>query len=149
MIKRQTYIDATRDFVFTGSIGLYFELCKSKLWHSPTPVCTGIYKGHSHVHIFQLSEMLTGGEKRRGHSTGMYFSHKVKTLLTPHLFFECIAISYKHFALHSMTLQDGLWLMLILRCNGVRIDSCRQCLWRVHLLFVYPHSAQGCMDCIF
>ena len=67
--------------------------------------------------FFLLSGMLTDGEKWRSRSAGAYFVHKARTLLVPYLFFECLAILYKHFVLHSGSLTGGLWLMLTMRCN--------------------------------
>lgn len=67
--------------------------------------------------FFVLSGLLTDGEKWRGRSAGAYFVRKARTLLVPYLFFECIAILYKHFVLHSVSLLEGLRLMATVRCN--------------------------------
>lgn len=67
--------------------------------------------------FFVLSGLLTDGEKWRGRSVGAYFVRKARTLLVPYLFFECIAILYKHFVLHAVSLPEGLRLMATVRCN--------------------------------
>ena len=67
--------------------------------------------------FFLLSGMMTDGEKWRRRSTGEYFVRKVKTLVVPYVFFECIAIIYKHFILHTISLTDGLCAMITLHCN--------------------------------
>lgn len=38
-------------------------------------------------------------------------------MLVPYLFFECVAILYKHFVLRSVSIAEGLRLMLTFRCN--------------------------------
>ena len=67
--------------------------------------------------FFLLSGMLTDGEKWRRRPAGAYFARRAQTLLIPYVFFECAAIVYKHFVLRTVTLAEGLRLMLTLRCN--------------------------------
>ncbi len=67
--------------------------------------------------FFLLSGMLTDGGKWRSRTVGEYFIHKTRTLLVPYLFFECVAIAYKRFVLHSVSIPECFKLMLTLRCN--------------------------------
>ena len=67
--------------------------------------------------FFVLSGMLTDIEKWRAQPWTTYILHKAKTLLVPYLFFEVLAILYKHFILHSVSLLDGIYQMVTMRCN--------------------------------
>lgn len=67
--------------------------------------------------FFLLSGMLSDAERWKGRSFLSLLKSRCRTLLVPYVFFELLAVFYKHFILHCVSITDGLWLMLTLRCN--------------------------------
>lgn len=67
--------------------------------------------------FFLLSGMLFNAEKWRERGWTAFLAQKAKTLLIPYLFFELLGILYKHFILGTVSISDGLLLMVTLRCN--------------------------------
>ena len=67
--------------------------------------------------FFLLSGMLSDAEKWRKRSFADLLKSRCLTLLVPYCFFEFLAILYKHFILHAVSLKQGLYLMVTLRCN--------------------------------
>lgn len=67
--------------------------------------------------FFIISGILIDAEKWRKRSPLDYILRRVKTLIVPYLFFETVAILYKHFALGKVSLKNGLLNILTLRCN--------------------------------
>ena len=118
MSRRLTYIDTARAILITLVVlGHVLNYANPQYNIIPYTLAQEFINAFHMPAFFLLSGLLTGGEKWRSRSTGAYFVHKEKTLLIPYLFFECLAILYKHFALHSVSLAEGLRLMLTARCN--------------------------------
>ena len=67
--------------------------------------------------FFLLSGMLSDAEKWKKRSLAELMKSRCQTLLVPYCFFELLAIVYKHFVLHTVSLTDGLYRMVTLRCN--------------------------------
>lgn len=67
--------------------------------------------------FFLISGMLAEQETWRGRSLGWLLKSRCRSLLVPYLFFETLAVLYKSLVLRSVTLTEGLYRMLTLRCN--------------------------------
>lgn len=67
--------------------------------------------------FFLLSGILADEAVWKGRSLRRLVQSRCRTLLVPYFFFECVAILYQHFVLHAVTLSDGLYRMVTLRCN--------------------------------
>lgn len=118
MIRRLTYIDTTRAILITLVVlGHVLNYANPQYNIIPYTLAQEWIGAFHMPAFFVLSGLLTDGEKWRGRSAGAYFVRKARTLLVPYLFFECIAILYKHFVLHSVSFAEGLRLMLTMRCN--------------------------------
>lgn len=118
MTKRLTYIDITRAILIAMVVfGHILNYANPQYDIIPYTLAQEFMNFFQMPAFFILSGMLTDGEKWRGRSVGAYFGHKAKMLLVPYLFFECLAILYKHFVLRSVSLTEGLRLMLTMRCN--------------------------------
>lgn len=118
MTKRLTYIDITRAILIAMVVfGHILNYANPQYDIIPYTLAQEFMNSFQMPAFFILSGMLTDGEKWRGRSVGAYFGHKAKMLLVPYLFFECLAILYKHFVLRSVSLTEGLRLMLTMRCN--------------------------------
>ena len=118
MTNRLTYIDNTRAVLITMVVlGHILNYANPEYSILPYTLAQEFMNSFHMPAFFLLSGMLTDSTKWRERSAGVYFLHKVKTLLVPYLFFECVAIIYKHFVLHSVSLSEGLLMMLTVRCN--------------------------------
>lgn len=118
MSRRLTYIDTARAILITLVVlGHVLNYANPQYNIIPYTLAQEFINAFHMPAFFLLSGLLTGGAKWRSRPVGAYFVHKAKTLLMPYLFFECLAIFYKHFALHSVSLTEGLRLMLTVRCN--------------------------------
>lgn len=118
MKQRITYLDTTKALLIAlVVIGHILNYANPRYDIIPYVLAQEFINSFHMPAFFLLSGMLTDSEKWRSCSAGAYFGHKAKSLLVPYLFFECLAIAYKHFALHSVSLLEGLKLMLTLRCN--------------------------------
>lgn len=118
MTKRLIYIDTTRAILITLVVlGHVLNYANPQYNIIPYTMVQEFINAFHMPAFFLLSGLLTDGEKWRSRPVGAYFVHKAKTLLIPYLFFECLAILYKHFVLHSVSLAEGIRLMLIMRCN--------------------------------
>lgn len=118
MTKRISYIDNTRAILIALVVlGHILNYANPKYDIVPYVLVQQFLDSFHMPAFFILSGMLTDGDKWRGRSVGSYFLHKAKTLLVPYLFFECVAILYKHFVLRSVSIAEGLRLMLTFRCN--------------------------------
>ena len=118
MTKRLTYIDSTRAILITLVVlGHVLNYANPQYNIIPYTLAQEFINAFHMPAFFLLSGLLTDGEKWRGRSASAYFVHKAKTLLVPYLFFECLALLYKHFVLHSVSFAEGLRLMLTMRCN--------------------------------
>lgn len=126
MTKRLIYIDTTRAILITlVVIGHVLNYANPQYNIIPYTLAQEFINAFHMPAFFLLSGLLTGGEKWRSRPAGAYFVHKAKTLLIPYLFFECLAILYKHFALHSVSLAEGLRLMLTaLQCRRRLVFAC-------------------------
>ena len=118
MTRRLSYIDTTRAILITMVVlGHILNYANPGYDIIPYTLAQAFMNSFHMPAFFLLSGMLTDGEKWKKRSVGAYFVHKARTLLVPYLFFECLAILYKHFVLRSVSLAEGLRLMLTLRCN--------------------------------
>lgn len=118
MTRRLSYIDTTRAILITMVVlGHILNYANPGYDIIPYTLAQAFMNSFHMPAFFLLSGMLTDGEKWKKRSVGAYFVHKARTLLVPYLFFECLAILYKHFVLHSVSLAEGFRLMLTLRCN--------------------------------
>ena len=118
MIRRLTYIDTTRAILITLVVlGHVLNYANPQYNIIPYTLTQEFINAFHMPAFFLLSGLLTDGEKWRSRPIGAYFVHKARTLLIPYLFFECLALLYKHFVLHSVSLAEGLRLMLTMRCN--------------------------------
>lgn len=118
MTHRLTYIDTTRAILITLVVLEHVLNYANPQYNIIPYTLAQEWIGAFHMPaFFVLSGLLTDGEKWRGRSAGAYFVRKARTLLVPYLFFECIAILYKHFVLRSVSLLEGLRLMATVRCN--------------------------------
>lgn len=118
MIRRLTYIDTTRAILITLVVlGHVLNYANPQYNIIPYTLAQVFINAFHMPAFFLLSGLLTDGEKWRSRPIGAYFVHKARTLLIPYLFFECLALLYKHFVLHSVSFAEGLRLMLTMRCN--------------------------------
>lgn len=118
MTKRLTYIDTARAILITLVVlGHALNYANPQYNIILYTLAQEFINAFHMPAFFLLSGLLTDGEKWHSRPVGAYFVHKAKTLLMPYLFFECLAIFYKHFMLHSVSLAEGLRLMLTMRCN--------------------------------
>lgn len=67
--------------------------------------------------FFLLSGVLADEEAWRSRNLCTFLKSRCLTLLVPYFFFEMLAVVYKHFVLHTVTLGDGLYRMITFRCN--------------------------------
>lgn len=67
--------------------------------------------------FFLLSGMLSDPEAWRKRSLGALLKGRCRTLLIPYVFFELLAVLWKRFVLHSISLTAGLYRLLTFRCN--------------------------------
>lgn len=67
--------------------------------------------------FFLLSGMLSDAETWKGRSFSNLLKSRLRTLIIPYAFFELLAVVYKHFVLKSVSIKEGLYLMLTLRSN--------------------------------
>lgn len=67
--------------------------------------------------FFLLTGLLAEEERWKQRSLPELLKSRCRMLLVPYLFFELIAVVYKHFVLHTVTLGEGLYRMVTLRCN--------------------------------
>lgn len=158
MSRRLTYIDTARAILITLVVfGHILNYANPQYDIIPYTLAQEFMNSFQMPAFFILSGMLTDGEKWRSRSVGAYFVHKTRTLLAPYLFFECLAILYKHFVLRSVSLTEGLRLMLTMRCNVGADWFCRRCFWRAHCIisiFTFRAKLHGawaarccCWDC--
>lgn len=118
MIRRLTYIDTTRAILITLVVlGHVLNYANPQYNIIPYTLAQEFINAFHMPAFFLLSGLLTDGEKWCSRPIGAYFVHKARTLLIPYLFFECLALLYKHFVLHSVSFAEGLRLMLTMRCN--------------------------------
>jgi fucose 4-O-acetylase-like acetyltransferase len=75
-----------------------------------------IYSFHMPA-FFIISGLLINPDSWKKKSVGSFFISKFKTLIVPYMFFEIIAILYKHFLLGEVTIVQGLTNMVTFRCN--------------------------------
>lgn len=118
MKQRISYIDSAKAlliiFVVLGHILQYANPRYDILPY--TLMQEFIYAFHMPA-FFLLSGMLSDAEVWRKRSFADHIKSRCRTLVIPYIFFELLAIVYKHFALHSVSLKDGLYFMATLRCN--------------------------------
>lgn len=118
MTKRLIYIDTTRAILITlVVIGHVLNYANPQYNIIPYTLAQEFINAFHMPAFFLLSGLLTDGEKWRSRSASTYFAYKARTLLIPFLFFESLAILYKHFVLHSASLTEGLRMLLTMRCN--------------------------------
>ena len=118
MTRRLSYIDTTRAILITMVVlGHILNYANPGYDIIPYTLAQAFMNSFHMPAFFLLSGMLTNSEKWKKRSVGAYFLHKARALLVPYLFFECLAILYKHFVLRSVSLAEGFRLMLTLRCN--------------------------------
>lgn len=67
--------------------------------------------------FFLITGLLYKNEAWQEKTWAEFFLRRTYALLIPFLFFETIAILYLHFILHRITLYEGLYRMITLRCN--------------------------------
>ena len=147
MIRRLTYIDTTRAILITLVVlGHVLNYANPQYNIIPYTLAQEFINAFHMPAFFLLSGLLTDGEKWRSRPVGAYFVHKAKTLLMPYLFFECLALLYKHFVLHSVSFAEGLRLMLTMRCN-VGADWFLPAMFLACALYypVHPLPAQDCL----
>lgn len=118
MAKRISYIDNTRAILIALVVLVHILNYANPKYDIVPYVLVQQFLDSFHMPaFFILSGMLTDGDKWRGRSVGSYFLHKAKTLLVPYLFFECVAILYKHFVLRSVSIAEGR--RFALHCTSV------------------------------
>ena len=139
MTKHLIYIDTTRAILITLVVlGHVLNYANPQYNVIPYTLTQEFMSAFHMPAFFLLSGLLTDGEKWRSRPIDAYFVHKARTLLIPYLFFECLALLYKHFVLHSVSFTEGLRLMLTIHCNvdadRKSIGFCRRCFWRVRCI---------------
>lgn len=118
MKTRTAYIDATRAIlIFLVVLGHVLNYADPEYKVIPYILAREFINSFHMPAFFVLSGTLTDIEKWRARPWTTYILHKAKTLLVPYLFFEVLAILYKHFILHSVSLLDGIYRMVTMRCN--------------------------------
>lgn len=118
MKERVTYIDSTRALliilVVLGHILQYANPGYDILPY--TLAQEFIYAFHMPA-FFLLTGMLADETRWKHRSLTELLKSRCRTLLVPYLFFELLAVFWKHFVLHTVTLGEGLYRMVTLRCN--------------------------------
>lgn len=118
MKTRTAYIDTTRAIlIFLVVLGHVLNYADPEYKVIPYILAREFINSFHMPAFFVLSGMLTDIERWRTRPWTTYILHKAKTLLVPYLFFEVLAILYKHFILHSDSLLDGIYRMVTMRCN--------------------------------
>ncbi len=118
MKTRTAYIDTTRAIlIFLVVLGHVLNYADPEYKIIPYILARECINSFHMPAFFVISGMLTDIEKWRARPWTTYILHKAKTLLVPYLFFEVLAILYKHFILHSVSLLDGIYQMVTMRCN--------------------------------
>lgn len=103
MKTRTAYIDTTRAIlIFLVVLGHVLNYADPEYKVIPYILAREFFNSFHMPAFFVLSGMLTDLEKWRARPWTTYILHKAKTLLVPYLFFEVLAILYKHFILHSV-----------------------------------------------
>ena len=107
--------------------------------------------------FFLITGLLFKNEKWREQRWGAFLLSRVRSLLIPYLFFETLAVLYLHFVLHSVTLAEGIWRMVTLRCN-VGADWFLPAMFLANVFYfvtvkypnqyVWPIVAAACFFCI-
>ena len=67
--------------------------------------------------FFLISGILADEEKWKKRNFRELLLSRTKTLLVPYFFFESIAVLYKGLVLHTVSIPEGLRLMVTFRCN--------------------------------
>lgn len=118
MKERVTYIDSARALliilVVLGHILQYANPGYDILPY--TLAQEFIYAFHMPA-FFLLTGMLADEERWKQRSLTELLKSRCRTLLVPYLFFELLAVFWKHFVLQTVTLGEGLYRMVTLRCN--------------------------------
>lgn len=108
MTKHLIYIDTTRAILITLVVlGHVLNYANPQYNVIPYTLAQEFINAFHMPAFFLLSGLLTDGEKWRSRPIDAYFVHKARTLLIPYLFFECLALLYKHFVLHSVFFYRG------------------------------------------
>lgn len=118
MKQRITYIDSAKALLI-GLVVLGHILQYANPYYDILPYTLAqefIYSFHMPA-FFLLSGILSDEETWRKRGFAELLKSRLRTLAVPYVFFELLAIAYKHFVLNSVSLTDGLLLMVTLRCN--------------------------------
>lgn len=118
MKQRISYIDSARALLIVlVALGHVLQYANPRYAILPYTLAQEfIYSFHMPA-FFMLSGMLSDAEKWRKRRFSDFLKSRLRTLVIPYVFFELLAVIWKHFVLRSLSLRDGLYLMLTLRCN--------------------------------
>lgn len=118
MKQRITYIDSAKALLIALVVlGHILQYANPRYDILPYTLMQEFISSFHMPAFFLLSGMLSDAEKWRKRSFADLLKSRCLTLLVPYCFFEFLAILYKHFILHAVSLKQGLYLMVTLRCN--------------------------------
>ena len=93
--------------------------------------------------FFLISGMLFNTGKWQAAPWKTFFARRTQSLLVPYLFFELLAIAYRHFLLGGLSIADGLLRTLTLQCNTGANWFLPAMFLASSLLFLYLKALRG------
>lgn len=118
MKQRQEYIDNAKAILIIMVVlahVLNYANPQYNIW--PYTLAQAFITSFHMPAFFLISGLLFHNESWRERSWCEFVGRRVKTLLIPYVFFEVIAVLYLHFALHRVSISEGLYRLLTFRCN--------------------------------
>lgn len=118
MKGRVTYIDSTRALlIILVVLGHILNYANPSYNILPYTLTQAVISSFHMPAFFLLTGMLADETRWKHRSLTELLKSRCRTLLVPYLFFELLAVFWKHFVLHTVTLGEGLYRMVTLRCN--------------------------------
>lgn len=118
MKQRITYLDTTKALLIAlVVIGHVLQYANPEYNILPYTLAQAfIYSFHMSA-FFLLSGLLFDTARWKARTWGTFLLRRTRTLLVPYLFFEALAALYKALILREITIPEGLYRMVTLRCN--------------------------------
>ena len=118
MKNRIAYIDNTRAILIVFVVLVHILNAANPDYDIIPYTLTQAFISSFHMPaFFLLSGMMTDTDRWKNSPWYKFFLRKIQTLIVPYVFFETIAVLYKHFVLKAVSLTEGLYLMATMRCN--------------------------------
>lgn len=118
MKERITYIDSAKALlIILVVLGHVLNYANPNYNILPYTLTQAVIASFHMPAFFLLTGMLADEARWKQRSLSELLKSRCRTLLVPYIFFELLAVVWKHFVLHTVTLGEGLYRMVTLRCN--------------------------------